>query len=153
MRMVKSCPQVARNWFRYAKYWEVQARLWGEHFTRRSKIKGVWENAQITAVGIFGSCRRARKYRTKLWTIVNFYFHLEVPDFSWQVWIPRMATTRLIPLCVWVWVQPALYLANYVLVLEPSPCPWPLPPSSQRTTLHSTFLFEWRSHYQSWLAH
>lgn len=77
-----------------------------------------------------------------------------------RLWFPPLATTghSLLPFCASVCVRGvsfglALCLANYVLVLEPSPRPWPLPPSSQQTALHSTTLSECLSHYRSSLAH
>lgn len=72
-------------------------------------------------------------------------------DFLGRLKFPQQATIS--NLCVDVCAELALCLANYVLALEPSPRPWPLPPSSQQTALHSTTLSECLSHYHSWLAH
>lgn len=72
-------------------------------------------------------------------------------DFLGRLKFPQQATIS--NLCVGVCAELALCLANYVLALEPSPRPWPLPPSSQQTALHSTTLSECLSHYHSWLAH
>ena len=90
------------------------------------------------------------------------HISLQRLQFPPRALIPALATTGhyLLPLCecvcVCVWGVSfglALCLANYVLVLEPSPRLWPLPPSSQQTALHSTTLSRCLSHYRFSLAH
>ena len=92
------------------------------------------------------------------------HISLQRLQFPPRALIPALATTGhyLLPLCECVCVCVcvcgvsfglALCLANYVLVLEPSPRLWPLPPSSQQTALHSTTLSRCLSHYRFSLAH